>query len=354
MAVLRFVPIVGTLTAAALPILLSLAIFDNWTYPLLVIALYVVVDALSGNFLEPILYGPQIGASSMAVLFAVTFWTWLWGPIGLLVAMPLTVSLVVLGRYVRSLSFLTILLGNQPALPRELRFYQRILSHDTEEAGHILLEVLQQGLSREEVYEQVVAPAILLAREDRSSGALDDIQEDQLQEALMVVVQPAAPDKEEAPSEYGIDGREFEQLRIDCVPAIGPLDEASCHMMCHLLAEASLPCRVVSRTVLAGELVEAMHTDRVDVLCILGSGAEGERGARYLVRRLRAQHPVLPIVVGLWNSDPDAVRKGEWARRERVEVATSFREAREIVSRLAATALAASRVQDESVAATPT
>jgi predicted PurR-regulated permease PerM len=130
MALLRFVPLIGTITAASLPILLALAIFDNWTYPLMVIALFIVVDAVSANFVEPVLYGTQIGASPMAVLAAATFWTWLWGPIGLLLAMPLTVSLVVLGRYVRPLSFLTVLLGNEPALPRELRFYQPLLSND--------------------------------------------------------------------------------------------------------------------------------------------------------------------------------------------------------------------------------
>lgn len=341
MAVLRFVPIVGTLTAAALPILLSLAIFDNWTYPLLVIALYIVVDAASGNILEPILYGPQVGASSMAVLFAVTFWTWLWGPIGLLLAMPLTVSLVVLGRYVRPLSFLTILLGNQPALPRELRFYQRILSNDTEEAAAIILEALKDGLSREEVYEQVVAPAIVLAREDHASGFIDDLQEEQLHDALRAVLQPAAPDKEEVEEEHPGRMREFERLRIDCVPGNGELDEALCNMLCQLLAESGLPCRVVSRRVLAGELVESVRTERINVLCIMGAGVEGERGARYLVRRLRTRHPDLPIVVGLWSADADAVAKGQWAQREGVEVAKSFREAREAATRLAATALAA-------------
>jgi predicted PurR-regulated permease PerM len=350
MAVLRFVPIIGTLTAAALPILLSLAIFDNWTYPLLVIALYITVDALSGNILEPILYGPQVGASSMAVLFAVTFWTWLWGPIGLLLAMPLTVSLVVLGRYVRPLSFLTILLGNQPALPRELRFYQRILSNDTDEAAGIILTALKDGLSREEVYEQVVAPAILLAREDHASGFIDDLQEEHLHDALMIVLQPGGPDKGEVEPEQSGQEPEFDRLRIDCVPANGRLDEALCHMMCHLLSEARLPCRVVSRSVLAGELVEAVRTERINVLCIMGAGAEGERGARYLARRLRSRHSDVPIVVGLWTSDPDAVGKSQWGQRERVETASSFREAREAATRLAATALAGLRVQEESQA----
>ncbi len=134
-AVLRFVPYVGIWIAAALPVVLSLAVFPHgWMAPVAVLALFLLLELLVANFVEPLLYGGSTGISPLAVLVAAIFWAWLWGPVGLLLSTPLTVCMVVLGTYVPALGFLNVLLGDQPVLDPSVRFYQRLLAGDQEEA----------------------------------------------------------------------------------------------------------------------------------------------------------------------------------------------------------------------------
>ena len=143
--VFRFVPYVGPWVAAIMPIALALAVFEGWTRPLLVIGMFVVIELLSNNIMEPWLYGSSAGMSTVGIIVAATFWTWLWGPVGLMLSMPLTVCLVVLGRYVPALSFISVLFSDQPALQYGVRFYQRLLAFDDHEAGDLVATFLKDG-----------------------------------------------------------------------------------------------------------------------------------------------------------------------------------------------------------------
>src|SRR6202051_128886 len=175
-ALLRFLPYVGSPLAAVLPILLSLAIFPNWTGPVATIGLYLIVEMLVGNFLEPLIYGANTGISSFAILFAAIFWTLIWGPIGLLLSTPLTVCLVYLGRHVPALHFLNIILGDQPVLSPEAHYYQRLLASDQAEAKQVLEDHLKTH-SLEDLYDAVLIPALALAEQDRHHDDLEEITE---------------------------------------------------------------------------------------------------------------------------------------------------------------------------------
>jgi len=173
--VLRIVPYIGTMVAAALPILLSLAVFDGWLPPLLVILLFAGLELIIGNIVEPWLYGAHTGISSLALLVTAVFWTVLWGPAGLILSTPLTVCVVVLGRYFPQLSFLHILLGDEQALEAKAQLYQRLLAMDQAEARTIVDSFLK-GAPLIELYDSVLIPALNLAEQDRHSGTIDATQ----------------------------------------------------------------------------------------------------------------------------------------------------------------------------------
>jgi predicted PurR-regulated permease PerM len=164
--VLRFIPYLGPVIAALFPIALSFAVAPGWTLPLLTIALFVTLELFSNNVLEPWLYGSSTGLSPVAVLVAAVFWATLWGPVGLLLSTPLTVCLVVLGRHVPRLGFFHVLLGEEPALAPELKFYQRLLARDTDEATELAEEYLEDE-SLDKLYDAVIMPTLGLAEQDR-------------------------------------------------------------------------------------------------------------------------------------------------------------------------------------------
>src|ERR1035438_2770025 len=174
---LRIVPYIGTMVAAALPIALSLAAFDNWLPPLLVFLLFAGLEMIIGNFVEPWLYGANTGISSLALLVAVVFWTILWGPAGLILSTPLTVCVVVLGRYVPQLSFLHVLLGDEVVLGAEAQIYQRLLARSEPEA-HAIVDRFLKEKPLVELYDSVFIPALSLVEEDRHKGALDITREE--------------------------------------------------------------------------------------------------------------------------------------------------------------------------------
>ena len=172
-AVMRFIPYVGPWIAAAFPIALSFAVYPHYAPFIAVVAMFVVVELASNNLMEPWLYGSSTGMSTLAILVAAVFWTWLWGGIGLLLATPLTVCLVVIGKYVPQMGFLDILLGDEPVLDPPARVYQRLLALDQEEAAELAQDHLEET-SLEQVYDEVLLPALALAEQDRHKGKLDE------------------------------------------------------------------------------------------------------------------------------------------------------------------------------------
>jgi hypothetical protein len=175
--ILRIVPYLGTLVAAAMPIALSLAAFTSWLPPLLVFVLFAGLELIIGNFVEPWLYGTNTGISSLALLVAAIFWTVLWGPAGLILSTPLTVCVVVLGRYVPQFSFLHILLGDEEVLGAEAQIYQRLLAMDQPEA-HAIVDRFLKEKPLVELYDSVFIPALSLVEEDRHKGALEKTREE--------------------------------------------------------------------------------------------------------------------------------------------------------------------------------
>src|SRR5580658_2943806 len=240
-AILRIVPYVGTLVAATLPFALSLAVFDGWFRPLLVFLLVAGLELTIANFVEPWLYGTHVGISSLALLVTAVFWTVLWGPAGLILATPLTVCVVVLGRYVPQLSFLHILLGDEAVLAAEAQLYQRLLAMDQLEAHSIVAQFLK-GRPLVELYDSVLIPALSMAEQDRHKGAIDAAREEflflSINEMIAEFSEYQLPDSaaEEDPAAVAHAGEQLES-RIFCVPAHDRADEITAAMLAQLLEQ---------------------------------------------------------------------------------------------------------------------
>ena len=183
-AMLRYLPYIGAYLAAVFPISLGLAMFDGWGTVLMVAGLFVILELIVANFVEPWLYGQSMGVSEIALLVAAAFWAVLWGPIGLVLSSPLTVCLVMLGRYVPQLEFLAVLLGDEPALDPSVSFYQRLLARDQDEAEDLILEHLKTE-SADQVYDEMLIPTLKAAK--LSSGRGDISEAD---EAVCIPVDP--------------------------------------------------------------------------------------------------------------------------------------------------------------------
>jgi len=311
-ALLRFVPYIGPVIAAACPAALALAVDPGWSMLLWVIGLFLVTEPLTGQLVEPWLYGRSTGLSGVAVVVAAAFWTFLWGPVGLLLSTPLTMCLVVLGRHVERLQFLEVLLGDQPALAPEQSFYQRILADDPDEAAHQAEAFLkEQPLSA--YYDQVAIKGLALAQLDVNRGTLDHEQRMRLKAAIDDIIDDLS-DHEDAVATLDTEGesgvapvlsaaelaQSWRGKPVLCVAGRGSLDEASAAMLAQLLEMHGIGARVVPR-----EAVSARHLDQLDVtgvqmacLCYLEPGTFAN--ARYLVRRLRRRLPKAKIMAGFW------------------------------------------------------
>jgi predicted PurR-regulated permease PerM len=169
----RFVPYIGVPVAGIIPIFLSVAVFHGWEHTVLIAGVFTLLEVITGNYIEPHIYGRHTGLSSLAILIAAAFWTLIWGPVGLVLSVPLTVCLVVMGSHVPSLEFLAVLLGDQPAIPNYTCFYQRLLAHDEREASDLLFKSLNTE-PLVTVYDTILIPALTLVEKDRQQGELDD------------------------------------------------------------------------------------------------------------------------------------------------------------------------------------
>jgi hypothetical protein len=301
-AILRIVPYVGAPVAAALPLILSLAVFDLWMQPLLVFLLFSTLELVTANWVEPWLYGIHTGVSSLALILTTVFWTVLWGPAGLILSTPLTVCVVVLGRYVPQFAFLHILLGDEPALVEEARFYQRLLAMDDIEARTVLDSYLKDH-SLLQLCDSVVIPALTLAEHDRHKGALDQDREEflflsikeMLTELEERAVDPGPTDSEAAdhPKPAPPSGR------ILCIPASDEADEVTAAMLALLLEHSG--CVVLPFTPDPGlQQVAFAQPAADDILCVCALPPFAFAHARALSHQLRVRFPKIRIVVGVW------------------------------------------------------
>ena len=307
--VLRFIPYLGPVIAALFPIALSFAVAPGWTLPLLTIALFVTLELFSNNLLEPWLYGSSTGLSPVAVIIAVVFWTTLWGPVGLLLSTPLTVCLVVLGRHVPQLGFFDVLLGGEPALAPEVKFYQRLLARDPDEATELAEEYLEDE-SLDKLYDSIILPALGLAEQDRLRGSLDRETVQEIAGDTIGVIDDLAEQQDPEPDEVANDDAETaaappEQIAILCIGARNGLDEAAAAMLAQLLTRRGFGAKMVPRGAIAGRQLARLERSGIALICLSYVNPGATQHPHRIVRRLR-QHfgPEVRIMVGLWTAKP--------------------------------------------------
>ena len=300
-AALRFIPYLGAFVALLLPLALSLAVFPGWLQPALVVGLFLVLELITGWVMEPWLYGQSAGVSPVALLIALTFWTWLWGPVGLLMATPLTVCLIVLGKHLPALR--CILMGDRPVIEAKARYYQRLLARDQDEAIDIV-EACVNTDGRESVYDAVLLPALYYAKQDRDRGLLseDDAQfvGQATREILDVLAHDAPASSVRDSGDLSVNDPGDTPVRILGCPARDEADAVALEMVRHLLDPARYRIEVSGTGMLTAEVVAWVGLHRPALLCIGAVAPGGLSQARHLCKRLRSQYPELKIVIGRW------------------------------------------------------
>jgi hypothetical protein len=317
-AILRYVPYLGTWIMATLLIVLSLALFPGWVQPLLVVGLIGVLELVTANLIEPKLFGHSMGISEVGLLVAAAFWTFLWGPVGLVLSSPLTVCLVVLGKYVPHLEFLDVLLGNEQALDADVSYYQRLLARDQDEATQLVLAQAKTS-SLEQVYDGILVPALSYLKRDRARDDLTEADEQFVLRATREIVedlgerQTAAVKLAAVPSE-GSAARAPHKVHVLGCPGHDETDRLALEMFRQLLDPGRWDVEVLSIEMLSAEMVALAGQKQPAVVCIAAMPPGGLAHTRYLCKRLRAQLPDAKIVVGRWGLTSDLEQNQEQLR----------------------------------------
>ena len=304
-AALRFVPYIGPVIGAGAPILVSLAALDGWVGPLWVIGMFVVLELFTNLVLETVLYAGAAGVSQVALLVSVAFWTWLWGPLGLLMATPLTVCMVVLGKHVPGLEFVGTLMTDTPALAADYGYYQRLLARDQSEAA----DLIERHITTEapnSVYDALLLPALNYAERDRLEQRLSADEEKAVIDATRELLSDAAESirrigsTSQVPSDAADLVGPRAPLRVLGYATNGAADELALAMLAHVVADVPVTIEIVRERLQASELIALVLAERVSVVCLADLPPSPPSKTRYLVKRLRAAVPDLRIVVGRW------------------------------------------------------
>lgn len=305
-AALRFIPYVGPAIAAGAPIVVSLAALPGWTDPLLVMGLFVVLELFTNLVLETALYAGAAGVSQVALLISVAFWTWLWGPLGLLMATPLTVCFVVLGKHVPGLSFVGTLMADTPALAPEYGYYQRLLARDPGEAA----DLIDRHIRNEPwgtVYDALLLPALNYAERDRLEHRLSLDEESAVIEATRELLSDAAESlrRLKPPPPPSLEAPPLpsprEPLRVLGYATHGVADDVALTMLAHALHGLPIQVEMANTRLRASELVSLVRTQNVSVICLADLPPSPPSKSRYLVTRLHDALPELRIIVGRWS-----------------------------------------------------
>jgi predicted PurR-regulated permease PerM len=304
-AVLRFIPYVGPVLGAGAPILVSLAAAEGWAGPLWVFGLFVVLELFTNLVLETVLYAGAAGVSPVALLASVAFWTWLWGPLGLLMATPLTVCLVVLGKHVPGLEFVGLLLADTPALAPEYGYYQRLLARDQSEAADLIERYIKTESPRS-VYDALLLPALNYAERDRLEQRLSSDEETAVIDATRELLSDAAESIRRLPSGAPASPDDpprpgpREPLRVLGYATNGVADELALAMLAQLLDDLPIGVEIIRTRLQASELLSLVQQRGVSVVCLADLPPSPASKTRYLVKRLRAALPEVRILVGRW------------------------------------------------------
>jgi predicted PurR-regulated permease PerM len=335
---LRFVPYIGPIVGALLPLFLALAVAPGWSLLLWTAALFIVVELVIGNVIEPWLYGSHTGLSPLAIIVAAIFWTWLWGPIGLVLSTPLTVCLVVLGRHVPQFEFLDVLFGNEPVLEPHARMYQRLLAGDPDEATDHAEEMLEEKYLFQ-FYDQVAIPALLLGEQDRGRGVMDDEQRRQVADSAMTLVanlddsahqeaeeeeaeqaveadqkatdkkssekkageRKASEPAEESADEEDVDLPDGSGFTVLCSGGRGELDDAAAAMLAQVLEVQGTSVSKASFADLEPSAIRQLELEATDAVVIGFLNRQSTQHARFMVRRLKRIKPKLRVGIVFWS-----------------------------------------------------
>jgi predicted PurR-regulated permease PerM len=328
--ILRFVPYVGSFISAVFPLSLAVAVDPGWSLLLWTAIVFFVLEPLAGQFLEPMLYGRSSGLSPLAVVISATFWTTLWGPIGLVLATPLTICLVVLGRHVESLKFLDVMFGDRPALSPPEIFYQRMLADDPAEALDKAEEFLEQRPLLA-YYDEVALKGLKLAQNDVDRDTLDASLLQRIEASVIELTSELADVEERKPSQapdpeataavgasdetgsFDFQPLDKDQLAPEwqgdvpmlCVPGRSELDKAAATMLAQLLSKHGLAARVEGADALSNTNIFRLDTTGVALACVSVLDTRSPTHIRYAIRRLRRKLPNAPIILGCWLTETD-------------------------------------------------
>ncbi|ERI12628.1 AI-2E family transporter [Brucella intermedia] len=331
--VLRFVPYIGPVIAAILPLFLAFAVAPGWNLLLWTIGLFVVIELLINNVIEPWLYGSRTGLSPLAIIVSAIFWAWLWGPVGLVLSTPLTVCLVVLGRHVPKFEFLEILFGNEPVLDPKERLYQRLLAGDPDEATDNAEEMLEHKYLVE-FYGSVAVPALLMAERDRLRGVLTEQQLQIVTESTKTLVanlEQIATEEEGDDEEIAIENPDGDGSKTDLELPSGEgrslltfggrrgLDDTAAVMLAQVLAVQGASAEAVAHDALTPARLKALDISGRDTLMICFLDRQAARHARFAVRRLRRLQPAVRVGVVLWHEPNEARSVDREALREEMQ-----------------------------------
>src|ERR1700730_11774441 len=312
-ALLRFIPYIGTLVGAAMPILLTLVVFDGWMKPLLAFVVFFAIEIITSYVVEPLLYAAHTGVSSLAILVAAIFWAALWGPVGLLLSTPLTVCIVVIGRYIPQWEFLSVLLGDQRVLGTEVQLYQKLRRMDAEGAHQLVDEFLKEG-SIEKLYESVITPVLIFIEKDRAEVGLGDAREQFVFQTLKEIIEEltlrpvADTESQEVDEAVAADSkRAFGVAKkmngngcvITCLPARDEGDEILGMMLAHLSNRAGYQAQVIVPASVEDMMAEASE-QHGEVIYVSALPPYGVYNTRRLYQKLRVRFPKSRIGVGLW------------------------------------------------------
>jgi predicted PurR-regulated permease PerM len=294
---LRFIPYAGVWVAAAMPAALAFAIADGWSMVAWTLGVFIVLELVLVNAVEPWLYGRSAGLAPIAIITAAIFWTWLWGPIGLLLATPLTVCVAVMGRHIPEFGYLNVLLGVEPVLSPGERFYQRLIALDDEEAAELIEQhVVAHGIAV--TFDEVIVPALSLAERDRHKGALEPARERFVYESVRRIVE-----------ELDYDTPAGANAAVCVVPAHDEADHVAALLFARLLGPAQ--ATVVGPLAATSEISQAIAQKDCKSIVISAGPPHAVHYAGSLARRLRRQIPGVKIAVGLWGSDDEVARTKE-------------------------------------------
>ncbi|ABE64779.1 putative GAF sensor protein (plasmid) [Nitrobacter hamburgensis X14] len=317
-AIMRFVPYIGPLIAAIFPIALAFAVDSGWSMLLWSVALIVMLELISSNIVEPLLYGSSTGLSAISLIAAATLWTVLWGPLGLILSTPLTVCLLVLGRNLPQLRFLDTMLGSTPALDIPARIYQRLIANDADEAVEIASTEIEKS-SVVSFYDAIGIEVLRLASEDylQNAGAEHRLRLASGMDTLL----------DDLNDQFPSCRRPEARPRVLCIGGKWEIDAIACEMLAHALAFEGIAAASQPAASVNADYLAKLDLKGADIVCLSYLTPHPAIPARHACRRLRRRWPNLRIVLALWNAPPELLTDESLSALKADTVVTSVEEA---------------------------